>query len=1124
MADPNLDVDPRLLDSIKQASEDYPYQVVIKPTGGYRPNDTRFHGKHAALDINIIDPETGKAFPDYQNEESFRTYEQFAQKVRQVQQDKYPELNKSLRWGGYFPGTKKYGAVDLMHFDIGGDKIAAGGGDWETGLSASQRKLLPNAISVGMASNQSADDMIAQAKQAGDKATGGGGASIYDQVKSDTAANIPKNELTNMVRAYQSGKMTPEEAKDFEDTVHKGEIALPVGVKIGGSPPVKQGEPSPVQLTKGEVDAYNKGATNPYDKGAMSDKDRMEMDKALHDGEVALPSGAVLNPHYMGLGEKVSEAVTGNLRSTDATKNLPEVGVEHGNQPPLLAGLDDPGGKKGALVAAAIAAGAKGPQLQQILKAQFPDLGFAQDEKGNVIVGNNKTGAEYVLDRPGMTARDLLQTVVVGAAFSPAAKATTIAGGALANAATEAGLQTVQKAAGGNYDPGAIATAGAVGGAFPAAMRVAAAAAPVVKGAVARVMGKEAEAAAGAPAREAGAAVEGAGATPATPPPEAPPTAAAGASSPPPAPPVPPVAPSVAPGAAAGAAAEAGTNSAAATLGDVSRGSLAKADVRQAAADVVQADPKIVQAAEELGMSKHMEPSFVSTNSAYQQVEQGVKQVIGSEAGKVEKANLLEMSTIAKNEMEKIGASTDISEVSEGVKKSLSDTVQRLKQNSDQIYDKIRAAIPAKTEAPANNVLAFINKRADELGGVKNLTSMEKTIYAKLSPQQGVGAGSDLVKSIEAKVANGEALSKEETKAYIQAKYGANKAADVPTIKQPTYALLDDVRRDVGDGLSKQGVFTDAPTAIKKQLYSALTKDQEAIADAHGMGEHWQIAKQAVAMRKGVENDLMSLFGKQVDGSLKTALGTATEALRVGDPTKFDKILHAIRLTPPDMRKQVVSSTVSSVLEKNARDGHLRFGNYANWYDGLLKNKHSMNAVMSNIPPDAARMLRNLYEVSRGIRSAHQYAVRTGLIQTLGKDFQGTDGLVAKLYNAAYTGATQATKHGGAHGLAELAGRYILGFEGLGAVTGIAHAVKSGFAANALKPEAQKAVDALIASPEFKEAAIMGAKGDVKGASSKLAFSKPFIAFARSVGNPREMTDRQKWVMQALETKNNNQN
>lgn len=133
-------VNPALIDILKEAAARTGMQV--EAYSGYRPGDPRFHGKGEATDIRIIGPD-GNPLPNYQTPESFKTYEQLAQAARQVQQEKYPELGNQFRWGGYFGGGKgKYGAMDLMHFDLGGgDGLGMAGGSWDKGINPDQAAL-----------------------------------------------------------------------------------------------------------------------------------------------------------------------------------------------------------------------------------------------------------------------------------------------------------------------------------------------------------------------------------------------------------------------------------------------------------------------------------------------------------------------------------------------------------------------------------------------------------------------------------------------------------------------------------------------------------------------------------------------------------------------------------------------------------------------------------------------------------------------------------------------------------------------------------------------------------------------------------------------------------------------
>ena len=146
----NDGVDARLTDIIENAKKSLPEGYTAKIVSGLRPGDRRFHGQGLASDVAIYDPQ-GRKLGNYQDASTFRQYEQFAQAARRYQMQKYPELAKALRWGGYFGGPAgKYGAMDTMHFDLGGHRVGMGGGSWSDGLTREQRQLFPGANSQGM--------------------------------------------------------------------------------------------------------------------------------------------------------------------------------------------------------------------------------------------------------------------------------------------------------------------------------------------------------------------------------------------------------------------------------------------------------------------------------------------------------------------------------------------------------------------------------------------------------------------------------------------------------------------------------------------------------------------------------------------------------------------------------------------------------------------------------------------------------------------------------------------------------------------------------------------------------------------------------------------------------------
>ncbi|MER8540242.1 phage tail length tape measure family protein [Mesorhizobium sp. M1334] len=207
-------VDPRLTDILNSAALQTP-GYKVDAFSGYRPGDPRFHGRGLATDVNLTDLASGKSLGNYQDASSFRAYEEFAQNARKVQMAKYPELNDEFRWGGYFGGPKgKYGAMDQMHFDLGGGKVGMGGGSWAGGLNDNQRALFPGAESYGIGASANTattalDKMSTNAITASQN-LGGLGGSVTSAVDALTGGVGGKGGLASILEGLKPGNFTPD--------------------------------------------------------------------------------------------------------------------------------------------------------------------------------------------------------------------------------------------------------------------------------------------------------------------------------------------------------------------------------------------------------------------------------------------------------------------------------------------------------------------------------------------------------------------------------------------------------------------------------------------------------------------------------------------------------------------------------------------------------------------------------------------------------------------------------------------------------------------------------------------------------------------------------------------------
>ena len=147
-----------------------------------------------------------------------------------------------------------------------------------------------------------------------------------------------------------------------------------------------------------------------------------------------------------------------HLTNTRATKELPEIGSGLG----VSDFLPDLSTGKTALISTALLSATDPEEMAQILKNASPDVGIQQDEGGNIIAVNNKTGQRTVVNKPGLSGLDVMQTVGRIAAFTPAGRVTGPIKTGLAAAATEAGLQGIESAAGGEFDASSVSTEGVV--------------------------------------------------------------------------------------------------------------------------------------------------------------------------------------------------------------------------------------------------------------------------------------------------------------------------------------------------------------------------------------------------------------------------------------------------------------------------------------------------------------------------------------------------------------------------------------------------------------------------------------------------------------------------------------
>jgi len=708
------------------------------------------------------------------------------------------------------------------------------------------------------------------------------------------------------------------------------------------------------------------------------------------------------------LPSAIVESVTGAGRATEATRTLPE----WTSMPELnsfsfqsaLTGL-------GTLLSTT-------DQAVEIIKSNYPATEVMQDEKGNFILRSSIDGKDYAIP-PGFSMGDIPRVVGGIAAFTPAGRAATILGAGSKAAGTQAAIEAAKVGAGAELKPleiaQDIATTGVLEAAVPGASRVVKA----LKG------------------------------TPTPAPPRIEPTMDGSVT--------PPV---IAPTMPMAELAETTKVAAGET-----RIPGAQTRAMQVLASETAPDPKTIEAAKRLGIDQYLQPDHVTTNQVYRELAQAVKSVPGSQARAAEIDAFRAIGDRADKLVADIGGTKDMSTLSATVQKRMQSDVDDLATKTEDLFtNTINKAIPVRAEVNPQSILNYLITRGEDLGGLQNLSAMEKDVFRRLSPK---------IQKID--------------------------GVDVEVF--PTYAQLDQVRKDIGSAYKQSGPFKDSDRASLDALYGPLAKDQKAVAQSFGVGEAFEAANKAVQVRKSIEKDMTSLFGKQLHLSMVDNITGAMKALPKGDEKKLINLLKAV---PADMRQEVVASGLNTAFGRAALDKKLGFNEYATWYQGLLENKQAYTAVMSNLPPGARKQLSDLYRVSRGIALSSKERIVTGRIQAAQQAlFDNADNFIGKIVEAGKKGAIVST--------VEMAGRSV-GLPGVGVAAAVASAVTKN------KTPMQQAADDLLSSREFLQAARDVAQGNNQKAAEQVAKSKAFTKFARELGMPQEMDYRVQWLLNTMQS------
>ena len=461
-------------------------------------------------------------------------------------------------------------------------------------------------------------------------------------------------------------------------------------------------------------------------------------------------------------------------------------------------------------------------------------------------------------------------------------------------------------------------------------------------------------------------------------------------------------------------------------------------------AAVVNPQQNVIDAASRLGIDG-LTPAQVSGSQAYRNIEGALSAIPGSALNEQKKSSYLQLAQKADDFINEFGGNTDKAAYSDQFKRNATQTIDGLKGQADDLYGYIGQQIPKTTQAPADNTIAYIQGKMAELGGAPLLNADERKALSILSPKTRTEPNPLIPGTVQTITAN------------------------------PTYAALDLVRKQVGQGYSRSGPFKDMQQGQLDALYGTLTRDQEELISSVSpeLASVYQGAKSIVAQRKGLEEGLQSVLGKDLSGSIATSLGSSVKQLSQGNFKNFDNIIQHI----PEASRQdaIVTALNDAFTNKSGAQKQLSASGFVNWYGDLNRNTAARARLTKYLPEDAQKRLDDIYTVAKAMKDASDEVVKTGVSLGVLKDYAAQGGMLSRIWDIAKPAAA-------AEGLTSS-----IGLPGVGAIGVIANAAAK------QKTPIQESASNLLASPQFQNMVTAYARSGGKLRANELAREKQLV-------------------------------
>lgn len=348
-------------------------------------------------------------------------------------------------------------------------------------------------------------------------------------------------------------------------------------------------------------------------------------------------------------------------------------------------------------------------------------------------------------------------------------------------------------------------------------------------------------------------------------------------------------------------------------------------------AELAAINPEAKAAVDRLGIE--LPPDVLSDNPAVRQFGGAVRSVVGSEDAAVWEVTVRNAISRADEIMRDIGAGRNIAAISDSVKDSLTGARDALRTEASALYDRVTRRVGPRAVVPVPTVQAWLKGKIDDVGGVDRLPA-------------GLRGFVDML------------------------------ASDRPV----TFAFLQQEKSDLGSAAYKPGSrYIDVGTADARGLYNAMAEDQRASVASLGddaLRAEYEAAQAMTAKQKALEDQIVSGFGRDGQGSIATALTSAITAGKSGNIAGLNRILQII---PKDLIPEAVATAIASATRSaRAAEPGFGFAEFAKTFGEIRENGPVYRRISGALGKEGTQLLDDLLIASRRITDARGNVIGTG--------------------------------------------------------------------------------------------------------------------------------------------------